>query len=145
MADRGIRKVTVVKNSLPDVLSSNQYLVRYRIVSEDRNRVSGWSPIFVLNAKTPSSIPENNVTYSVNNRIISLAWTDPEARPRYDIFIKFDGVSSYSYHKTVTSTNHTVVADPANTSFQFAIQVSGISKVKSSELEIYESSVISLV
>lgn len=143
MADKGIKKVVIPKATLPDVSSENEYLVRYRIVSEDRNRVSGWSPVFTLKAKAVSPLNPNNVVYSINNRVISITWEDQEGRERYDIFTKFDG-GQYQYHKTVTGNSHTIISQ-GTTSFQFAIQVPSISKEKSPELEIYQSSVISLV
>jgi hypothetical protein len=47
MPDAGIKKVTIFKNELPAVNANNvSYSVRYRIVSEDKNRFSAWSPIF---------------------------------------------------------------------------------------------------
>ncbi len=47
MADRGIKKATVQSFALPSPLDG-QYLVRYRVVSEDKNRRSHWSPIYYL-------------------------------------------------------------------------------------------------
>lgn len=143
MVDSGIKKVTIPKASLPDVTRDNQYLVRYRIVSEDRNRVSGWSPVFILDAKPVTRLEPSAVAHSITNSIISLAWTDQEARPSYDIFVKFDN-NEYRYHGTTTSTNYTLRNEGVS-SFRFAIQVPSISKTKSEELEIYESSPIPLV
>lgn len=144
MSDNNIKKVIIPKASLPDTTAENKYLVRYRIVSEDRNRVSGWSPIFLLDASEPVDLGESNVTYSINNRVISLAWQDNQGRPRYDIFVKFDGQEEYEYHGTATSTSYTLISQGV-VSFQFAIQVSSILKVKSPQLEIYESDPISLI
>ena len=49
MADRGIKKAKFLEKDLPDIISNLEgYLVRYRIVSEDRNRLSHWSPIFLV-------------------------------------------------------------------------------------------------
>jgi hypothetical protein len=51
MADYGIKKVTVLNEDLPIINSKiNGYAVRYRIVSEDRNRVSHWSLTYYLDA-----------------------------------------------------------------------------------------------
>ena len=45
MADAGIKKVIVQKKNLPSISgTNNKYIIRYRIVSEDRNRTSHWSP-----------------------------------------------------------------------------------------------------
>jgi hypothetical protein len=143
MADTGIRKVVVAKNTLPNVTSDNKYLVRYRIVSEDRNRVSGWSPVFQLAAKTPTPLLENNVTYSISNKLVNLAWIDEDSRNGYDIFIKTDS-DPYQYHGTTTLQSYSFLTN-ATSSIQFSIQASSISKEKSEILEIYESSIISLI
>lgn len=143
MADSGIKKVVIPKSTLPSVTSDNKYFVRYRIVSQDKNRVSAWSPTFELNAITPTPLLASNVTYSINNKLVNIAWIDPELRNNYDIFIKSNS-SAYVYHGTVTGQSYSFLTN-ATTSIQFAIQISSISKEKSETLEIYESSVISLV
>ena len=40
-----IREVAIPEAELPELAPGEQYLVRYRIISEDRNRTSAWSPI----------------------------------------------------------------------------------------------------
>jgi hypothetical protein len=49
MADQGIKKYRVPYSSLPAINSSSEgYTLKYRIVSEDKNRVSHWSPITLV-------------------------------------------------------------------------------------------------
>jgi hypothetical protein len=49
VADQGIKKAIVLSENLPNTLQPiNQYVVRYRIVSEDRNRRSHWSPLYYI-------------------------------------------------------------------------------------------------
>lgn len=49
MADAGIKKAKVLESSLPDIVSTLEgHLIRYRIVSEDKNRTSHWSPIILI-------------------------------------------------------------------------------------------------
>jgi hypothetical protein len=63
MADIGIKKATVLAANLPklenppantvqEMIEQGQYLVRYRVVSEDRNRRSHWSRIYYVNPIT---------------------------------------------------------------------------------------------
>lgn len=139
MPDSGIKKAVILKASLPDVTAENQYLVRYRIVSEDRNRVSGWSPIFQLDAKPVQAVEGD---FSISGKVITLVWGDGESRPSYDIFVNFDN-NGYTYHGTSAVHTYSLIST-GTTSFQFAIQVAGISKVRSTSLEIYESEEISL-
>jgi hypothetical protein len=60
MARSGIQKAEVVKAELPDldVLPDNTagYFVRYRIVSEDRNSYSHWSPIYAVTDPNPGEV-----------------------------------------------------------------------------------------
>ena len=140
MSDSGIKKVVISKAFLPDVTTENQYLVRYRIVSEDKNRVSGWSPIFQLDAKPVQPVDGD---FSISGRVITLVWGDEESRPSYDIFVNFDN-NGYTYHGTSLVHTYSLISPADATSFQFAIQVAGISKVRSEQLEIYESEEIAL-
>jgi len=49
MSNEVIKKVKVLQADLPTIKSSDEsYDVRYRIVSEDKNRQSHWSPIFSI-------------------------------------------------------------------------------------------------
>jgi hypothetical protein len=65
MADSRVKKVVIPKSKLPAYSGENQsYIVRYRIVSEDKNRNSHWSPQYKLPVspqldKTKNSLSEN--------------------------------------------------------------------------------------
>lgn len=51
MADSGIKKATILKDDLPIINAQiNGYAVRYRIVSDDKNRISAWSPTYYVEA-----------------------------------------------------------------------------------------------
>jgi hypothetical protein len=49
MASSRIKKVIVQNADLPPVDINGEYFLRYRLISEDRNRVSHWSPIYNIN------------------------------------------------------------------------------------------------
>ena len=71
MADAGIKKVIIKKSSLP-ALDNNKvaYIFRYRIVSEDKNRTSQWSPI---NLVLDNSITSVAGTVQASSSVISLS------------------------------------------------------------------------
>jgi len=50
MADSRIKKVVIENADLPPVDSNGEYFLRYRIISEDRNRTSHWSPVYNVDA-----------------------------------------------------------------------------------------------
>jgi hypothetical protein len=136
-----IKKVTVSKESLPPINSANAgYVVRYRIISEDKNRTSHWSPTFVTDSV---SIEEVDGALSITPSIITAVWGDELNRPAYDVFVKFDS-GSFSYHGT--SPTHTYLfLNTGTTSVHVKVQVaSSIKEVKES-LVIFDSGVESLV
>jgi hypothetical protein len=65
-----IKKVTIPIKDLPAMTADNKYLVRYRVVSDDRNRISQWSPLYTVKVpyitKTISNISASGtkVTYT---------------------------------------------------------------------------------
>lgn len=117
------------------------YVVRYRIVSEDRNRVSHWSPQYLL---SPNLIVEDPGTNIIQNQIsgqsILVSWELPkDYKDReksdlgaFDIYVAWGlttaGVGPYQYYSTVTG-NSATIAIPLNESgnriyqkYQIAIQ-----------------------
>jgi len=92
-----VKKISIDKPNLPPLSPNGEYIVRYRIISDDRNRTSAWSPIYVLDAKPFISEVEGNVLVTGQN--ISITWDDLNARSSYDVFVKFDYVIE---HKQLT-------------------------------------------
>ena len=92
MADQGINKVTILKKDLPYYIGDNEslsYNIKYRIISEDRNRISHWSPFYKLGETSTfaevgfdpanpytTSIP-NNVIITKSSHTIAISWTLP--------------------------------------------------------------------
>lgn len=77
MADQGTKKVTVLKNNLPPLNSEEErYIVRYRIISEDRNRISHWSPQFAI-SPVPIGVDETgsyNISLEAVGNSLSVKW-----------------------------------------------------------------------
>jgi hypothetical protein len=98
MADIGIKKATVLNSDLPSIDSSIEgYSVRYRIISEDKNRTSHWSPTFLI--QPDYTFVSNNISFSKNGSIAQQAWDavsilkdENEIRKasEYDIWVKWD-------------------------------------------------------
>lgn len=87
------KKIIVPKNQLPLVRSEDEaYFVKFRIVSEDKNRFSYWSPVFRLEqdidyrSKYFGSI-RMNVTKDTNDRIFA-TWDGIPGIPAYDLFFR---------------------------------------------------------
>ena len=92
MVDQNIKKVRILKKDLPNYVGNNDelfYQMRYRVVSEDKNRSSHWSPIHKLGSTSTldevgfdiediagTSIP-HNVYIDDSNHLAAITWTMP--------------------------------------------------------------------
>lgn len=138
----GARKASVLRQELPPVIKigtgSYGYLTRYRIVSEDRNRFSAWSPIKGVVAFDANNLPEQvdgDITMMGNS--IFITWDDELDRPRYDIFVSFDG-GEYQYHGTSPIHSYSIINNVGAVSVDVAIQIESINRERSDTLTICE-------
>jgi hypothetical protein len=130
----------ILKNQLPPVQSDNVYSARFRIISEDKNRISHWSPIFTVDSVTPNAV---SGTIAVSGSAITTIWGNEENRPFYDIFTKFDG-GSYSYHGTTSTNSYLFLKGAATSNVRVAVQIAGAVKERNETLTIFESNTTSL-
>ena len=141
MADAGIKRVIIKKSSLPAVDSNKVgYVFRYRVVSEDKNRTSQWSPI---NLVLDNSITSVAGTVQVSSSVISAVWGDELNRPKYDVFVGFDGATA-TYHGTTPIHSYQFIKT-GTTNVRVIIQVESSEKTLNANLQIYNSGLVSLV
>ena len=92
MVDQNIKKVRILKKDLPNYVGNNDelfYQMRYRVISEDKNRSSHWSPIHKLGSTSTfdevgfdiediagTSIP-HNVIINSSVYLAVISWTMP--------------------------------------------------------------------
>jgi hypothetical protein len=98
MADAGIKKSIVSIADLPAINPILEgYEVRYRIVSEDKNRTSHWSPSYLI--RPDFTYVAGNITCNVSGGIATVAWNDVDiykdaqyvrTATEYDIWVKWD-------------------------------------------------------
>ena len=141
MADAGIKKIIIKKASLPALDHDKVgYIFRYRIVSEDKNRTSQWSPI---NLVLDDSITAVAGAVQVSASVISAVWGDELNRPKYDVFVGFDGATA-TYHGTTPIHSYQFIKT-GTTSVRVIIQVESSEKTLNANLQIYNSGLVSLV
>jgi len=136
-----VKKAIITKGQLPPInADSGAYVVRYRIISEDKNRTSQWSPTFVTNA-----VPISTVTgaVQVSTSIISAVWGDELNRPKYDVFVGVDGATP-TYHGTTPIHSYQFIKT-GTTNVRVIVQVESSSKTINDNLDIYNSGLVSLV
>jgi hypothetical protein len=141
MADSGIKKAIIKKALLPAIDSDNVgYIFRYRVISEDKNRTSQWSPVNIVADDTITGV---NGALQISQTITTVVWDDELNRPKYDIFVGFDSTTPI-YHGT--SPIHTYsFLNTGTTDVRVIIQVEGSQKTLNSGLEIYDSGIEFLV
>jgi hypothetical protein len=141
MADSGIKKAIIKKALLPAIDSDNVgYIFRYRVVSEDKNRTSQWSPVNIVADDTITGV---SGALQISQTITTAVWDDELNRPKYDIFVGFDSATPI-YHGT--SPTHTYsFLNTGTTDVRVIIQVEGSQKTLNASLEIYDSGIEFLV
>jgi hypothetical protein len=142
---RGQEQVRLSRADLPELsrLANGNYghIVRYRIISEDQNRFSHWSPITQLEVPAVTQVAGD---VGVAGNIIQVVWGDEENRPNYDVFVDFDN-SGYFYHGTTPIHTYSFLSNISYSSVKVAIQVASIEKERASSITIFESPEINLV
>ena len=99
MADSVVKKVTILNEDLPIINSDiGGYGVRYRIVSEDRNRVSHWSPTYFIDAGY-TYVNGNISEPAKSGTVVSVVWDKVEIKKDgnsigkirdYEIWVRWD-------------------------------------------------------
>jgi hypothetical protein len=141
MVDSNIKKLRIPKASLPPIdYDTLKYNTRYRIISEDRNRTSHWSPIY--NSDGVSLVVTSGAVSRAGN-VITAVWEDQNDFPEYDVFVKFDSndffyhgkskVHSYSFLKT------------GSTTVRVKVQIVSSKKEIKAALNIFDSGTVSLL
>lgn len=77
MANTKIQKVTIPRDSLPPInADKNHYVVRFRIISEDLNRTSHWSPQYLVSptAIDLTAAQDVNIVLTSNSSLVTAQW-----------------------------------------------------------------------
>jgi hypothetical protein len=98
MADQGIKKTRIKKENLPPLdVGQNGYVFRYRVISEDKNRLSHWSPIISLDPEY--SYTSGDISHTKSGSISIIVWDSVVVSKNsitidngqiYDMWIKWD-------------------------------------------------------
>lgn len=143
MSDTGIKNVIIKKQDLPEIYGTHQlYTVRYRIISDDKNRSSHWSPQYKL--ITPNAVTVNySVSVDQQANVIRIVWDTVENLSLYDIYVKWDN-QSWKYLTSVTATSHSVLIDSQASVVKFAVQVPSFPKERFLGLTLFETNIASV-
>lgn len=139
-----VKKVNIEKKDFPPLSPNGEYLLRYRIISEDKNRNSHWSPVYKLDATPFIQDVDSNI--EVTPAGILITWGDQNKAPLHDIFISFKiggtwqsyfyhGSSALSYYTLEQPIRPTAIGYEA-TDVKAVIQLAGIEKARNDILTI---------
>lgn len=115
MADLGIKKIKISQANLPPINSEIEgYSVRYRIVSDDKNRTSQWSPIVQINPGYTYTL--GDIVFNKNGSIAQQAWDAVtiikdgniiRQAHEYDIWVRWDrnDGGDWIYKQRIDGTN----------------------------------------
>lgn len=153
-------KIVVPFSQLPDPNITGDQVIRFRIISEDRNSFSQWSKLFTLDSqaqRNPQEVEVNMVALteggpyelswdsSIYISSLSANFTKGELQP-YDIFVQFGASASLNYYTRVTGNRVTIYS---STSLD-AIRVVGQLPTHpsppaiSNDFKIFDTGVVSL-
>jgi hypothetical protein len=141
MADKGIKNVVIKKELLGKVTSSNARVVRFRIVSEDKNRKSAYSQIFITGSDAIIVAPGD---INIIGNSVFVNWGG-EIGPAvmYDVFAGFDGEDP-KFIASTGGSNYSFLKNGTQ-SVKVIVQYSSIGPKLNTDLEVYDSGIVSLV
>jgi hypothetical protein len=139
--DPGIKKVTILKKDLPEFNGDTaSYKVRYRVVSEDRNRFSHWSPTHSVAVAQVDDIPY--YIANTDNAIINTVWSPTDdLKSQFDIYIRWDTDPEgyWKYYGSVLTNTYSVLKKSGASTFQIAVQVPTFPKKRYTLATLFES------
>ena len=137
--DPGIKKVVIQKSSLPQISGENQnYSLRFRVVSEDKNRSSHWSTKYRLAVPNIAQI-DYRVAVDQSHDTVTAIWT-PEVgtKSEFDVYVKWDN-EAWQFASTVFTTTYSTIIKTGATHVQIAVQVPTFPKKRFSGSTLFES------
>jgi hypothetical protein len=115
-----IKKAKVLRADLPTINSITEtYSVRYRIVSEDKNRTSSWSSVYSVDPNYTYVAGKINISSS--SGVVRVAWDAVtvkigtnviEQTKDYDLWVKWgksDGLGDWIHAGRLSTTSDTLV------------------------------------
>jgi hypothetical protein len=132
-----VKQVIVENQDFPPLSPDGEYLLRYRVVSEDKNRTSHWSPIYKVDVSNFIDPVSGDIRASNDSLGVSVIWGKSELQQKYDVFVSFGiynvGTSTiawadYSYLGSSNTETYSFLRGSTHTDIRVKIQLAGIEK-----------------
>jgi hypothetical protein len=143
MSTEVIKKARIVENRLPAINSITEgYEIRYRVVSEDKNRTSHWSPIFLVQPEF--TYVSGSIDHIKNESLNTVIWSPVQIKKNeslikeeniYDLWVRWDkdDGGDWIYNSRVVG-NSVILLSPNEYSINGVVQPSHPNKLS---VEIY--------
>lgn len=119
MSTEVIKKARILESNLPAINSVTQgYEIRYRVISEDKNRTSHWSPIFLVQPEY-TYVP-GTIHHAKAGDVSTVAWNSVEIKKgttlikeamSYDVWVRWDRGDSgdWNYRSRVDTSSISLI------------------------------------
>lgn len=151
MADANIKKIIIRQSELPPLNTDEEkYVIRFRIVSEDKNRVSHWSPQYLLEPKPLELADDDRISVTSGNGILAISWEElePGSVAPYDVWVAWgtqSGSTGLSEFKATVSGNYVTIPIPdGKVSAQVFVQNMTVPRKQLPSLVVAQTSVLDL-
>ena len=98
MTDAGIKKIRIRQSDISTInVNEEGYVLKYRVVSEDKNRTSQWSPILII--QPGYTYVGGDISFNKSGQVATLAWdsvsiqldgNEVRKANEFDIWLKWD-------------------------------------------------------
>jgi hypothetical protein len=153
MSDQNLKKIVISASDLPGFGAvDGGYTVRYRIITEDRNQFSEWSPLYFFPTENEFvNVGENNASLFVNdpvyvdifgvNKVLNIFWNDLSsfAIRQYDIFVKLNS-NEYKYQTTTGNNYASIGLGPFTGTVDVRVLVQTPQKIYEDSLVLFKTS-----
>lgn len=139
-------KVIIKKEDLPPIsVDDIGYNLRIRLISQDRNRSSFWTPLVTIEVPAVSTINYAIKKDSSGTKTFNVMWEDTQNNKEYDIYVKWymsaeDPNAVWAYKGSTLSNNYSLI-DPGAHSYQVSVQATTYPKMYSSRYSLFTSPV----
>lgn len=144
MSDLNIKKIVIVKKDLPEFYGTDQeYVVKYRVITEDKNRTSHWSPNYKIAVSSPDTI-DYRVAVEQSHDMINVVWNPSNnIKSEFDIYLKWNS-DPWEFVSTVFTTSYSTIIKEGANHFRIAVQVPTFPKERFSGATLFESDQINV-
>ena len=99
MANEIVKKITIPRSEIESLSSDGYYFLRYRIVSEDKTRLSHWSQIYGVDGGNLQNA-SNIISLLQEANGISIAWgvLNTLGVNNYDVYVRYDDSSTSAWN-----------------------------------------------